>query len=106
MVTGDDPVKAVYTLKDYIVHTHVKDGRRLKYKDPELIYGLIEEEIKDGTSFVELPLGEGDVDFDKYLAALEQVGYRGFLTIERETGDKPEKDIEAAFQFLNNKIKA
>ena len=25
MVTGDDPVNAVYTLKDYIVHTHAKD---------------------------------------------------------------------------------
>jgi sugar phosphate isomerase/epimerase len=28
MVTGDDPVQAVYTLKDYIVHTHAKDGVR------------------------------------------------------------------------------
>ena len=26
MVTGDDPVQAVYNLKDYIVHTHVNDG--------------------------------------------------------------------------------
>lgn len=31
MVTGDDPVQAVYTLKDYIVHTHAKDGKRLHY---------------------------------------------------------------------------
>ena len=29
MVTGDDPVKAVHNLKDYIVHTHAKDGRNL-----------------------------------------------------------------------------
>ena len=28
MVTGDDPVQAVYTLRDYIVHTHAKDGKR------------------------------------------------------------------------------
>lgn len=26
MVTGCDPVAAVYTLKDFIVHTHAKDG--------------------------------------------------------------------------------
>ena len=26
MVTGDDPVVAVHNLKDYIVHTHAKDG--------------------------------------------------------------------------------
>ena len=29
MVTGDDPVQGVYTLKDYIVHTHAKDGVKL-----------------------------------------------------------------------------
>ena len=29
MVTGDDPVRAVYTLRDYIVHTHAKDGKKL-----------------------------------------------------------------------------
>ncbi|MCI9552221.1 MAG: sugar phosphate isomerase/epimerase, partial [Acutalibacter sp.] len=59
MVTGDDPVQAVYTLKDYIVHTHAKDGRRLRYVDPEIIYGLEEAEMLGDTSFIELPLGEG-----------------------------------------------
>jgi hypothetical protein len=29
MVTGDDPVHGVHLLKDYIVHTHAKDGIRL-----------------------------------------------------------------------------
>lgn len=106
MVTGDDPVKAVYTLKDYIVHTHAKDGRRLMVKDPEIIYGLIEEELLSGRSFIELPLGEGDVDFDGYLKALDDIGYKGFLTIEREVGDDPEKDIRHAVTFLNNKIKS
>ena len=68
MVTGDDPVRAVYTLKDYIVHTHAKDGRRLFKKPPEVIYGVTEEsELVGDASFVELPLGEGDVDFDNYL---------------------------------------
>lgn len=40
MVTGDDPVKAVHTLKKYIVHTHAKDGRKLYNKNPEIIYGI------------------------------------------------------------------
>lgn len=104
MVTGDDPVKAVYTLKDYIVHTHAKDGRRLMVKDPEIIYGLIEEELQSGQTFIELPLGEGDVNFTEYLKALEDIGYKGFLTIEREVGDDPETDIRNAITFLNNKI--
>ena len=105
MVTGDDPVAAVYTLKDYIVHTHAKDGRRLLVRDPEIIYGIIEDEIQAGRAFIELPLGEGDVDFPNYLKALDDIGYRGFLTIEREVGDDPETDIAKAVTFLQDKIK-
>ncbi len=59
MVTGDDSVQAVYTLKDYIVHTHAKDGIKPFDKDPEIIYVMVEEEIKSGTSFKEVPLGQG-----------------------------------------------
>ncbi len=100
MVTGDDPVKAVYTLSDYIVHTHAKDGRRLLEKAPEIIYGLLEEELQSGKSFIELPLGTGDVDFKNYIKALKEVGYTGFLTIEREVGANPEEDIRTAVEFL------
>ena len=53
----------------------------------------------------ELPLGTGKVDFPNYLKALEEIGYRGFLTIEREVGDQPEKDIRTAVDFLNNLMK-
>ena len=102
MVTGDDPVKAVYTLKDYIVHTHAKDGVRLFYKDPEVVYRVIEEELKTGHSFKEVPLGQGKVDFPAYLNALEAIGYNGFLTIEREVGDNPEADIALAVDFLKS----
>jgi len=100
MVTGDDPVRAVYTLKDYIVHTHAKDGRQLIMKDPELIYGIIEDEIDAQQAFIELPLGQGDVDFPNYLKALDDIGYRGFLTIEREVGDDPDTDIRTAVHYL------
>lgn len=102
MVTGDDPVKAVYTLSDYIVHTHAKDGRRLMIKDPEVVYGLIEEELQSGQAFVELPLGKGDVDFKNYIKALKDIGYKGFLTIEREVGENPEADIKSAVDFLRS----
>lgn len=105
MVTGDDPVQAVYNLKDYIVHTHAKDGRRNFYVKPEKIYGLEEKEMLQSPSFVELPLGTGDVDFKAYLKALDDIGYHGFLTIEREVGDTPEKDIRTAVDFLSGLIK-
>lgn len=103
MVAGDDPVQAVHTLKDYIVHTHAKDGRQLQARDPEQIYGLTPgDSLVTGPSFIELPLGQGDVPFAAYMEALEQIGYQGYLTIEREVGDDPVGDIQKAVEFLRS----
>lgn len=104
MVTGDDPAKAVHTLKDYIVHTHAKDGIKLIDVNPEIIYREIETEIQNAVYFQEVPLGEGSVDFGAYLNALDEIGYKGYLTIEREVGQEPAEDIRKAVHFLNNKI--
>lgn len=110
MVTGDDPVEGVKLLKDYIVHTHVKDGVRYREVDPREIYGALGYEPMDhgkiaqmvasGEIFAELPLGEGKVDFDNYFKALQEIGYKGYLTIEREVGTQPEVDIRKAVQFI------
>ena len=102
MVSADDPVAAVHTLKDYIVHTHAKDGRQLHPCDAEVVYGVKPKDPSCVTdaSFIELALGTGDVPYAPYLAALEEVGYRGFLTIEREVGENPARDIETAVNFL------
>lgn len=104
MVTGDDPVQAVYNLKDYIVHTHAKDGKQLFYLEPEIVYGVKKDIIVEDDSFIEVPLGEGSVDFPNYLKALEDIGFKGFLTIEREVGDDPAKDIGNAVTFLRDII--
>lgn len=100
MVTGDDPAQAVYNLRDYIVHTHAKDGVQLFYKDPEIVYGIKKDPLVTGDSFKEVPLGEGSVKWSEYLSALKDIGYTGFLTIEREVGENPEKDIGNAVGFL------
>lgn len=114
MVTGDDPVQGVYTLKDYIVHTHAKDGVRLREVDPRLVYGALGFEPLDheklaqmaesGEAFREVPLGQGSVDWTAYLQALRDIGYEGYLTIEREVGEDPEADIAAAVKFLKASI--
>ncbi|MEN6315527.1 MAG: sugar phosphate isomerase/epimerase family protein [Clostridiaceae bacterium] len=104
MVTGDDPVQAVINLKDYIVHTHAKDGIMLRRENPEVIYGIIEAAIQSEAAFREVPLGEGSVNFREYLKALDGIGYKGFLTIEREVGENPEKDIRTAVDFLKKTI--
>lgn len=87
MCVGDHPATACKTLAKYIVHTHAKDGKML-----------------DGGGYIELPLGEGGVNFDEYLPSLKSTGYDGFLTIEREVGETPEKDIGMAVSFLREKI--
>ena len=102
MVAGDDPVVAVHNLKDYIVHTHAKDGVMLQKTNPEIVYGVtpMPEDLKGIKFFRETPLGTGGVNFTAYLKALEEVGYRGFLTIEREAGDNPAADINTAKEHL------
>lgn len=103
MCAGDDPVNAVYNLKDYIVHTHAKDGIQHKPFDTRALYAPRYYGIKrlGQGYFEEVPLGKGKVDFPKYLAALSDIGYDGYLTIEREVGENPREDIRGAVKFLD-----
>jgi len=113
MVTGDDPADGVRLLKDYIVHTHVKDGKRLKPADPRDVYGFlgygggtdhakIAEMVASGEYFRELPLGKGNVDFEAYFNALNEINYQGYLTIEREVDQNPIRDIAEAVGFIKS----
>lgn len=88
MLWRDDPVAGVYTLQKYIVHTHAKDGVNLG---------------PGPRDWTERPLGQGGVDFDRYLRALHEIGYDGYLTIEREMAEIPETDIAASVRFLTEK---
>ena len=75
--------------------------------NPEYIYGVVHpvpEEFKGVRYFEEVPLGQGSVNFPTYLAALDEIGYKGFLTIERECGSNPAGDIELAAKFLREII--
>lgn len=109
MVTGQDAVEAVYMLKDYIVHTHAKDGINL---DPEQVPADVYHAFAVGgvdalnacKGFKEVPLGEGQVDWKAYIAALKDIGFDGFLTIERECGDDPKADIIKAVDFLRELV--
>ena len=103
MVTGQDPAEAVRLLGKKIVHTHLKDGKMLKKSDPLEIYNHFAEggieALNVADYFIETPVGEGDVDFAAYIGALKEIGYDGFLTIERETGADPSADIQKAAEY-------
>ncbi len=103
------PERDVKILGDYIVHTHAKDGIMVKGKDPAKVQEVLDACGYGDTDFsnlpwIELPLGCGHVNFPKYLKALKETGFDGFLTIERETGPDPFKDIEMAVKFLKEQM--
>jgi len=53
----------------------------------------------------EMPLGQGKVDYPRFIEALKQVGYDGAITIEREiSGEKQIQDIISAKEYLNTLI--
>ena len=58
------------------------------------------EELQNQRLFSEVPLGTGSVPYKEYLDALEKIGFNGYLTIEREVGENPIKDIKTAVEFL------
>jgi len=106
MVTNDDEVQGVYTAGSKIVHTHAKDGICNFFAGCETIYGIfadggIEALNTVSTYFTETPLGQGNVRWVPYLTALKEVGYQGYLTIEREVGQNAGADIRLAVKFLN-----
>lgn len=108
MVTGDDPIKGVKTLQKYIYHCHIKDGVMLKQTDPKIIYDYFKnkgiEDINLREYFLETPLGQGKVDLKGWIKALKEIGYKGYLTIERETGKTPIEDIKEAIRYTKGLI--
>jgi len=84
------PLAALDKLGRYVRSVHCKDAT---WSDqPGATWGQ------------EVPLGEGDVDFAKFLATLDRIGYRGPLTIEREIPQEPDRqkaEIGRAIELLD-----
>ena len=105
MCSDDRPEEALRWLGKYVVHTHAKDGIMIpkRMEDPafgDAMRAEMRQMLERGRIWYEMPLGEGDVDFDVYLPALAETGFDGWLTIEREVGASPERDIALAADFL------
>jgi sugar phosphate isomerase/epimerase len=74
--TGE-PIEALRKVGKYVRSIHCKDGKWAK--NPGQEWGQ------------EVPLGEGDVNMELYLRTLQEIGYNGPLTIEREIPQEPER---------------
>jgi sugar phosphate isomerase/epimerase len=79
-----DPYESTRALRDKIVHAHAKDARA----------------AGASRAAQEVSLGYGDIDWMQLLSVLEEVEYRGWLTIERETGERRPDEMAAAVAFL------
>ena len=81
-----NPVDALDVFGEYVRGVHAKDG---EYPTNGCELG------------VEKPLGQGRVNFPALLAKLQDLGYEGALTIEREiSGAQQIADIQAGKAFL------
>ena len=72
-IVGDDPVEAIQTCSDRLAAVHLKDWT------PE--YGRSAHRYARG--FVEL--GEGTIDLDRILMALNGIDYEGWLIVEQDS---------------------
>jgi L-ribulose-5-phosphate 3-epimerase len=80
-----DPVETVRELSPWIKHIHIKDAIRTE---------------QPGTWGAEAPWGKGEVGSERFLKALEEIGFEGVLAIERESGDDRLADIKLAVEKL------
>ncbi len=87
--TGE-PIEALRKVGSYVRSIHCKDGKWAK--NPGQEWGQ------------EVPLGQGDVGMENYLRTLQEIGYEGPLTIEREIPQEPDRqksEIGHAIRLLN-----
>ncbi len=52
----------------------------------------------------EVPPGQGHIDWVKYLGVLDEVAYRGWLTVEFETGANRLSDVAEGVAFLRRLV--
>jgi L-ribulose-5-phosphate 3-epimerase len=88
LMNGFDPVAELTPLAGCIVHVHAKDARA----------------GGASRSAQEVPLGHGDVDWMQVLGTLGALEYRGWVTVERESGTDRAADVAAGVTFLRRLV--
>lgn len=82
-----DPIKALSTLRHWLCQCHIKDAIAA---DQPGVWGR------------EVPVGQGEVNWCAFFRVLDQIGFKGYLAIEREHRETRVKDIKAARAYLEN----
>lgn len=101
---GSNPLALARRHPERIAHVHLKDVRREvahRVQSAELAYAAA---VGQG---LYVPLGDGDLDIDAIVTALEDHGYSGWYVLDQETvvgdapsGDGPADDVRTSFHHL------
>ena len=86
VINGFSPIDALQELASEVMHVHAKDAVR---------------DLAQGRG-LEVPLGRGSVEFANVMGILEEAGYRGYFTVERENSSAAIQEIGYAVQYLRN----
>ena len=78
-----DPHEAVYILRDHIIHTHIKDSA-----------------VEDDSGRHETPVGQGWIEWPRYLKSYQDIGFTGYHCIEREAGENRVVEARDAIAFV------
>jgi sugar phosphate isomerase/epimerase len=84
LMNGNPPAAAARCFGDKLVHAQARDARR----------------ASPSKTAQEVPLGHGDIDWLDLLAAFEEIDYRRWLVIKRDSGEAPPAELAAAVAFL------
>jgi L-ribulose-5-phosphate 3-epimerase len=84
LVNGHDPLAAMTDLAGRVAYFQARDARS--------------GSVRGGAE--EVPVGAGDIDWMLYMATLEAIDYRGYLTVQRGPVQTRAADIAAGVKFL------
>ena len=82
-----EPIEALKKVGKHVRSVHCKDGKWAA--NPGQEWGE------------EVPLGQGDVGMETYLRTLDELGYSGPLTVEREIPQEPERQKSEIGHAIN-----
>lgn len=84
LMHGMDPFESGRALAGLVRHAHAKDARR----------------GKASRSAQEVPLGAGDLDWLRLMGLFVEIEYRGWLVVERESGENRQADVASGVALL------
>jgi sugar phosphate isomerase/epimerase len=84
LLHGFDPYESTRALRGLVRHVQARDARR----------------ASPSRAAQEVALGQGDIDWMHFLATLEDIEYRGWITVARDAGDSRLADVAAGVALL------